>query len=124
MSGEGCYVIRVSPDGYADPDIGPSGPFTIDEATRRADCTPDPHSGWRDLIVAPVRAEAVTDMASAGHDQRCLYCEHGPYCLTCPPPASIPDDAYVCGPCREEITRSEIGADPYYRNGAIFGDGA
>lgn len=58
------------------------------------------------------------------HNARCLYCEHGPYCLTCPPPASIPDDAYVCGPCREEITRQEIAADPYYQSGAVFGDGA
>ncbi len=49
------------------------------------------------------------------HDPRCLYCEHGPYCLTCPPPAAVPDDAHVCARCREEITRQEIAADPYYR---------
>ena len=49
------------------------------------------------------------------HDPRCLYCAHGPWCPTCPPPASIPEDAYVCGPCREEITRGEIAADPYYQ---------
>lgn len=52
------------------------------------------------------------------HDPRCIYCEHGPYCVACPPPASIPDDAYVCGPHREEITRSEIAADPYFRGDA------
>jgi hypothetical protein len=60
----------------------------------------------------------------SGHDGRCIYCEHGPYCTQCPPPGSIPDDAHVCGPCREEITRSEIAADPYYRDAATFGDGA
>lgn len=54
------------------------------------------------------------------HDPRCIYCEHGPYCLMCPAwmTASIPDDAYVCGPHREEITRSEIAADPYFRGDA------
>lgn len=50
-----------------------------------------------------------------GHDPRCLYCEHGPACLTCPPPDVIPENAYVCGRCREEITRAEIAADPYYQ---------
>ena len=51
------------------------------------------------------------------HDDRCIYCEHGPYCTdltACPPPGAIPDDAFVCGPCREAITRGEIAADPYY----------
>ena len=60
----------------------------------------------------------------SGHDRKCIYCEHGPYCTQCPPPDPIPDDAYVCGPCREEITRSAIAADPYYRDAASFGDGA
>lgn len=49
------------------------------------------------------------------HDPKCLYCAHGPYCLTCEPPASIPDNAYVCASCREKITQSEIAADPYYQ---------
>ena len=49
------------------------------------------------------------------HDARCIYCEHGPYCLLCPGPGAIPDDAHVCGPCREAITRGEIAADPYYQ---------
>jgi hypothetical protein len=49
------------------------------------------------------------------HDARCIYCEHGPYCLTCPAPDLVPDDAHVCGPCREAITRGEITADPYYQ---------
>ena len=62
-----------------------------------------------------VSSGKVRECRATGHDPRCLYCEHGPYCLTCPPPASIPDDAYVCGRCREGITRSEIAADPYYR---------
>jgi hypothetical protein len=48
------------------------------------------------------------------HDVRCIYCEHGPYCLACPAPDPIPDDAHVCGPCREAITRGEIAADPWY----------
>jgi hypothetical protein len=39
----------------------------------------------------------------------------GPYCLTCPAPDLVPDDAHVCGPCREAITRGEITADPYYQ---------
>jgi hypothetical protein len=51
------------------------------------------------------------------HCRLCIYCQHGPYCLTCEPPASVPDDAHVCGPCREKITRSEISADPYYQGG-------
>ena len=58
------------------------------------------------------------------HDGPCIYCEHGPYCLTCPPPPVITDDSPVCGRCREEITCSEIAADPYYSGGAVFGDGA
>lgn len=49
------------------------------------------------------------------HDGPCIYCEHGPYCLACPPPPVIADDAPVCSRCREEVTRSEIAADPYYR---------
>ena len=48
------------------------------------------------------------------HDPRCLYCEHGPYCCECPGAAAIPDDAFVCGPCREAIARGTIAADPYY----------
>ena len=38
-----------------------------------------------------------------GHDGKCIYCEHGPYCTRCAPPGSVPDDAYVCGPCREAL---------------------
>ncbi len=60
----------------------------------------------------------------SGHNGKCIYCEHGPYCTRCAPPGPVPDDAYVCGACREEITRSEIAADPYYRDAAVFGDGA
>ena len=62
--------------------------------------------------------------AARAHSGPCIYCEHGPYCLTCPPQDAIDDDAPVCGRCREEITRSEIAADPYYSGGAVFGDGA
>lgn len=58
------------------------------------------------------------------HDPACIYCERGPYCLTCPAPPVIPDDAKVCGPCREAITRSEIAADPYYRDDYAIGEGA
>ena len=65
-----------------------------------------------------------TPETDRAHDGPCIYCEHGPYCLTCPPPPVIADDAPVCGRCREEITRSEIAADPYYGGGATFGDGA
>ncbi len=49
-----------------------------------------------------------------GHNGKCIYCQHGPYCLTCPPPESATGP--VCGNCREEVTRSEIAADPYYRD--------
>ena len=56
-----------------------------------------------------------------GHNGPCIYCEHGPYCLICPPPDVV--EGPVCGRCREEITRSEIAADPYYSGGAVFGDG-
>lgn len=48
------------------------------------------------------------------HDAHCIYCEHGPYCLICPTPDLIPDNAHVCESCRETITRGEISADPYY----------
>ena len=59
-----------------------------------------------------------------GHNGPCIYCEHGPYCLTCPPPPVIEDDAPVCSRCREGVTRSEIAADPYFSGGDVFGDGA
>ena len=55
------------------------------------------------------------------HSGPCIYCEHGPYCLACPPPAVV--EGTVCSRCREQITRSEIAADPYYSGGAAFGDG-
>jgi len=55
-------------------------------------------------------------------DPDCIYCEHGPYCPTCPPPPVV--DGEVCAPCREAITRSEIAADPYYRDGCATGEGA
>ena len=45
------YVIRVSPEGRADPECGAAGPFPASEAIRRAHREPDPSSGWRDLIV-------------------------------------------------------------------------
>ncbi len=52
------WVIAVSPDGRADPESGPDGPFTLDEAVRRARPEPDPLSGWRELILA-VRPEGM-----------------------------------------------------------------
>ena len=52
-------------------------------------------------------------MSTRTHNGPCIYCEHGPYCLACPPPDVA--DGPVCTRCREEITRSEIAADPYYR---------
>lgn len=85
---------------------------------------------WREMVTDEAmplgfrQAAELPDEAAREHDPRCLYCEHGPYCLTCPPPAPIPDDAYVCGPCHEEITRREIAADPYYEGDYVtmFGD--
>ena len=62
------------------------------------------------------------DHARGADGPECIYCEHGPWCLTCPPPPVV--DGKVCGPCREAITRSEISADPYYSGGSPFGDGA
>jgi hypothetical protein len=51
----------------------------------------------------------------------CIYCEHGPYCLTCPPG---PADGPVCQACHDEIQRRVIVADPYYQGDylAMFGD--
>lgn len=65
-----------------------------------------------------------TTTTPRAHDGPCIYCEHGPYCLTCPPPHVIADDAPVCGRCREAITRSEIAADPYYGGDDAGLDGA
>ncbi len=57
MGGPGgwYYVIRVSPEGRPDPDTGPEGPMTFDEALARQYC-PDPLSGWRSVAVGVIIA--------------------------------------------------------------------
>jgi hypothetical protein len=47
------YVIRVSPYGRADPDVGPSGPMSRADALA-AQTAPDPVSGWLSLAVGPL----------------------------------------------------------------------
>lgn len=56
------------------------------------------------------------------HPGPCIYCEHGPYCVECPPPAVT--DGPVCDSCRARIVSAGIAADPYYRGDyvAMFGD--
>ena len=61
---------------------------------------------------------SASERRTRAHSGPCIYCEHGPYCLTCPPGVV---EGPVCGRCREEITRSEIAADPYYSGG--YGEG-
>lgn len=64
------------------------------------------------------------------HSGPCIYCAHGPACVTCDltqgPHWGI-DRSYpgpVCGRCSEECKRREIAADPYYSGDYVtmFGD--
>lgn len=64
------------------------------------------------------------------HSGPCIYCTHGPACVSCDltqGPHWGVDRSYpgpVCSNCAEECKRREIAADPYYRGDYVemFGD--
>lgn len=65
------------------------------------------------------------------HSGPCIYCAHGPACVTCDltqgPHWGAVGHEYpgpVCGNCSVECKRREIAADPYYSGDyvAMFGD--
>jgi hypothetical protein len=65
------------------------------------------------------------------HSGPCIYCAHGPACVTCDltqgPHWGAAGHEYpgpVCGNCSVECKRREIAADPYYSGDyvAMFGD--
>lgn len=47
------YTVRVDPRGRPDPDVGPDGPLTREEALAQRDA-PDPGSGWRTIALRAV----------------------------------------------------------------------
>lgn len=67
------------------------------------------------------------------HSGPCIYCAHGPACVSCDLAegphwgAGSPGHEYpgpVCGNCSAECKRREIAADPYYSGDYVtmFGD--
>lgn len=70
MSGD-YYTIRVDRRGWPDPDMGPDGPMTREEALARQ-TGPDPHSMWRTIALQAVGEDA--GLAS----EYCNICENFP----------------------------------------------
>lgn len=88
-----------------------------------------------DRITLPALAAAVINGSTPrwAHSGPCIYCAHGPACVTCDLSkgphwgAGSPGHEYpgpVCARCAEECKRREIAADPYYSGDyfAMFGD--
>lgn len=67
------YVIQVSPEGRPDPECGPAGPFTLDEARGRLR-EPDPLSGWQELLVQAAALDFTAMVAGLPVDD--IDCEH------------------------------------------------
>lgn len=74
--GDWHYAIRVDPRGWPDPDTGPDGPMTREEALAEA-TGPDPHGGWRTIALKVVEGP--------GGGEYCNVCENFP-CLGNHPP--------------------------------------
>lgn len=53
MSDDRYYTVRVDKRGRPDPDTGPDGPLTREEALARQ-TGPDPHSAWRTITLRAV----------------------------------------------------------------------
>lgn len=70
------YTVRVDRRGWPDPDTGPDGPMSREEALARV-TGPDPHSMWRTIALGPV--------TGPGGGDYCNVCENFP-CLGNHPP--------------------------------------
>ncbi|MEV6544201.1 hypothetical protein [Streptomyces sp. NPDC051665] len=45
-----------------------------------------------------------------GHDLSCVYCVHGPDCLSCPPAPTGAGPLMACGPCGSDVLTAELRA--------------
>lgn len=72
MSDDWHYTIRVDPRGWPDPDVGPDGPMTCEEALAQQS-GPDPHSMWRTIALraagGSAEAAAETEWAVRWDDE-------------------------------------------------------
>lgn len=53
MASDWYYTVRVDKRGWPDPETGPDGPLTREEAVAQR-TGPDPHSMWRTIAVRVV----------------------------------------------------------------------
>lgn len=60
MSDDWYYAVRVNERGWPDPDVGPDGPLSREEALARQ-TGPDPHSAWRTIALRAVEVGDVTE---------------------------------------------------------------